>query len=239
MLRALFAFSPETPRHSAESLARHIGLPLSSTYRYLAVLREARLIVEDKRGSFILGPRMIELAQAAHAGSDLADIARPTVKQLTKKLGRTIILVRRSGDVAVCILRALSPIGARLSFDVGAATPLHRGAAPKVILAHCPPQDRKALLDDLAASSPDFQLQRPQFESELEAIRMRGWAESDGEITRAINSMAVAIFDNRQNPVAAIACVWSKNDPVPATVDNALAQLRAAADEIGRTYSLF
>ncbi len=58
ILRALLAFSTDRPRHSAESLSEQIGVPLSSTYRYIGILREADLIDED-------GPRLVRTRRAS------------------------------------------------------------------------------------------------------------------------------------------------------------------------------
>jgi DNA-binding IclR family transcriptional regulator len=195
VLRALLAFSVDRPRHSAESLAEAIGLPLSSTYRYLAILREAELIDEEGRGSFVLAPRVIGLAQAARAGTDLASIARPYMRRLSQETGETVILVRRSGDRAVCIERVESSSRIRLSFDVGTALPLHRGASPKMLLAHLPPAELDAMLGDLVAHEPGFGAQRNVLLKELAVIRDRGWTESHQEITPHVYAVAVGIFD--------------------------------------------
>ncbi|CAN5265333.1 IclR family transcriptional regulator [soil metagenome] len=195
VLRALLAFSVDTPRHSAESLAETIHLPLSSTYRYLAILREARLIDDDGRGSFVLAPRVIGLAQAARAGTDLASIARPHMRRLSQETGETVILVRQSGDRAVCIERVESSSRIRLSFDVGTALPLHRGAAPKMLLAHLPSGERDVTLDDLVVREPGFGARRKALLNELAVIKDRGWAESHEEITPHVYAVAVGIFD--------------------------------------------
>src|SRR6187402_2186750 len=97
VLRALLAFSPERPRHTAESLADCIGLPLSSTYRYLNILKEAALIEEERRGCFVLAPRVLGLAQALRAGTGLVSIARPRLRSLSQETGETVMLLRRSG----------------------------------------------------------------------------------------------------------------------------------------------
>ena len=195
VLRALLAFSITTPRHTAETLASEIGAPLSSTYRYLAILREARLVEDDGRGSVVLAPRVIGLAQAARAGTDLASVARPFMKLLSRETGETVILIRRSGDRAICIERAEPTSRIRLTFDVGTALPLHRGAGPKLLLAHLPATDCNAILNAVVASQPAFSLQRKQLLNELVTIRKNGWSEARSEITPDVYAIAVGIVD--------------------------------------------
>jgi DNA-binding IclR family transcriptional regulator len=236
VLRALLAFSVDKPRHSAESLAEQIGLPLSSTYRYLAILRETELIDEDGRGSFVLAPRVIGLAQAARAGTDLASVARPHMKRLSQETGETVILVRRSGDRAVCIERVESSSRIRLTFEVGTAQPLHRGAAPKLLLAHLPSPECDATLNDAVARDPGFAAHRKALVSELAVIREQGWAESRAEITPHVYAAAVGIFD-----VTGVVAALSFVAPVFRTPRASQVRLRAhlqeAAEAITKAYA--
>lgn len=194
ILRALFAFSAAQPRHSAESLSEHLAMPLSSTYRYIAILRDANIIDEDGRGMFSLTPRVISLAQAARAGTDLASIARPHMQLVESDVGETVILLRRSGDRAVCIERVESSSRIRLSFEVGTALPLHRGAGPKLLLANESPAEIEHALDEIERRDPAFSTKNTSFMRELKAIRTRGWSESRAEITPHVYAVAAGIF---------------------------------------------
>ena len=208
VLRALLAFSVDTPRHTAESLAASIGLPLSSTYRYLNILKEAALIDEEARGCFVLAPRVLGLAQAACAcaGTSLVSIARPRLRSLSQQIGATVMLVRRSGNRAVCLERFDATSRFQMTFEVGVALPLHRGAAPKMLLAHLPAAQIEATLDDAVAHDPAFAPHRTALRDELVTIRQQGWAESCAEITPHVVSGAVGILDDG-SVVAAVSFV--------------------------------
>jgi DNA-binding IclR family transcriptional regulator len=236
VLRALLAFSVDRPRHSAESLAAAIGLPLSSTYRYIAILRETGLIDEDKRGCFVLASRVIGLAQAARAGTDLVSVARPYMRRLSHETGETVHLVRRSGDRAVCIEKVESSSRIRVKFRVGTALPLHRGAAPKMLLAHLSPEERDATLGDLVALEPDFGAQRNALLSELALIRDRGWAESQNEITPHVYAVAVGVFD-RTGVVATLSVVAPESRTPHASQIKLRGHLVAIASDVTRAYA--
>jgi DNA-binding IclR family transcriptional regulator len=236
ILRALLAFSVDKPRHSAESLADQIGLPLSSTYRYIGILREAELIDEDGRGSFVLAPRVIGLAQAARAGTDLASIARPHMKRAAQEAGETVILVRRSGDRAVCIERVESSSRIRLTFEVGTALPLHRGAGPKLLLAHLPAEECDTVLDDALARDPALAGQRKSLQRELAVIREQGWSESRGEITPHVYSAAVGIRD-ANGVVAAVSFVAPAFRMPKASQIKLREHLQQTAVDITRAYA--
>lgn len=236
ILRALLAFSTERPRHSAESLSEQIGVPLSSTYRYIGILREAELIDEDGRGSFILAPRVIGLAQAARAGTDLASIARPHMKRLAQDAGETVILLRRSGDRAVCIERAESLSRIRLTFEVGTALPLHRGAGPKLLLAHQPSAEIEQLLDDVVARDPGFGAHRKGLMRELATIRDEGWSESHAEITPHVYAVAAGIRDGN-GVVATISFVAPAFRTPKASQINLREKLQRTAALVSKAYS--
>lgn len=236
ILRALLAFSIDKPRHSAESLSEQIGVPLSSTYRYIGILREADLIDEDGRGSFILAPRVIGLAQAARAGTDLASIARPFMKRIAHDVGETVILLRRSGDRAVCIERAESSSRIRLTFEVGLALPLHRGAACKLLLANLPPAESEAILDDIVARDAAFGPQRRTLTRELATIREQGWSESRGEITPHVYAVAAAVTDP-SGIVAAMSFVAPAFRTPKANQIKLREQIERAAADISKAYS--
>jgi DNA-binding IclR family transcriptional regulator len=236
ILRALLAFSTDRPRHSAESLSEQIGVPLSSTYRYIGILREADLIDEDGRGSFVLAPRVIGLAQAARAGTDLASIARPYMKRASQDIGETVILLRRSNDRAVCIERAESSSRIRLTFEVGTALPLHRGAAPKLLLAHQPPAEIETLLDDAVLRDPSFAPHRRLLMRELATIREQGWAESRAEITPHVYAVAVAVRDS-SGVIAAISFVTPAFRTPKASQIRLREHLQQVATGISKAYS--
>jgi DNA-binding IclR family transcriptional regulator len=71
-LQLLLCFDAERPRAAVIALARAAGLPLSSAYRHLALLREVGLVEEDGGGLYRITPRVHALARAADGASPLA-----------------------------------------------------------------------------------------------------------------------------------------------------------------------
>ena len=236
VLRALLAFSIATPRHTAETLANQIGAPLSSTYRYLGILRDTGLVEDDGRGSFALAPLVIGLAQAARAGTDLASVARPYMELLARDTGETVILIRCSGDRAVCIERAESTSRIRLTFEVGTALPLHRGAGPKLLLAHLSAADCTTTLDAVVASTPAFASRRKELLRELGIIRKHGWSESRAEITPHVYAVAVGLVEADRGIAALSIVAPSFRTPRPMQI-NLRKALQTTAAVITSAYS--
>lgn len=187
-------FDPQRPVATVETLAAVAGVPKSTGYRYVSLLRETGFLAENGRGGYHLGPRVFRLARAAEAAMSVRDIAQPFMDTLCEATGETVILVRRVGDHAVCFGRAESPRHVRLSFEVGAALPLHLGASPKLLLAHLPARERDDYLARTARTDPELRSRLARFELELERIRASGVAFSSAEITRDVWAVAAPLW---------------------------------------------
>ena len=235
VLRALLAFTLDRPRHTAESLADCIGLPLSSTYRYLNILKEAALIDEESRGCFVLAPRVLGLAQAARAGTGLISIARPRLRSLSQETGEAVLLLRRSGNRAVCLERFDATARFQLTFEVGMSGPLYRGAAPKMLLAHLPQAEIEATLDDAVARDPSFAPHRTALRDELAMIREQGFAESYSEISPHVVSGAVGIAGD-DGIIAAVTFVAPIFRTPKAVQIRLMQHLQRAAADISRAF---
>jgi DNA-binding IclR family transcriptional regulator len=203
VLRTLLAFSEQRPTATAEDLAQAVGVPLSSAYRYISLLREVGLIEEGVERTYHVSARVIPLARAAQQANGLDEIIQPVLRRLARDSGEAALVVRRFDDMAVCVNRVESSHPIRLSFEVGHPMPLRCGAAAKVLLAAMPAEERADYLDRVAASDAEFARQRTSFEAELATIADRGWSESSAVVDRGIWAAAAPISDG-ENVVAAL-----------------------------------
>ena len=131
-LQLLLCFDAARPRAGVPALAKAAGLPLSSAYRHLALLRELGLVEEDRGGLYRVTPRIHALARAADAASSLVVAARPHLERLAASTGAVAVLFRLLGDVCVAVdaVEPRRPI--HLSGLSGRSFPLHRGAPSKL-----------------------------------------------------------------------------------------------------------
>ena len=67
VLDVLLLFNQSRPTLKAEEIGNLINAPRSSTYRYIRTLRERGLLQKTADGGFALGPRTLQLAQAARS----------------------------------------------------------------------------------------------------------------------------------------------------------------------------
>jgi DNA-binding IclR family transcriptional regulator len=204
VLQLLLCFDAARPRAAVTELARAAGLPLSSAYRHLALLREQGLVEEDGGGRYRMTPRVHALARAADAASPLVAAAQPILARLAGETGATAVLFRIFGDVAVAAAAVEPRRPAHLSGVSGRSFPLHKGAPCKLLLASLPATVRAAVLDRIERADPAERALRRQREAELVLIRRRGYAESDGEVDPGMWAVAAPVTQKRRT----IASLW-------------------------------
>ena len=199
LLTLLDQFSTERPTHTVEGLSEAIGVPRSTVYRLVSLLKAYELLEQAGESKYQLGPKAIMMGYVARSTVDLADVWRPGLEQLAGESRETALVLRRIGDAAVCVDRVECDHPVRLSFDVGKAMPLHTGAGAKVLLSGSPAELRDRYLE--AAVPPG---QRARLRAELESIAVRGWGESHAEVDPGIWAVAAPILADREGRCLAI-----------------------------------
>lgn len=181
-LQMLLWFDENHTEARVPDLAAAAGVPTSTAYRYVALLREMGLLEDGTRGRYHVSPRVYGLTRAADTAGGLVLRARPFMKRLAADTGETVVLVRLLGDIALAVDQMETDPPTRLAYAPGRTMPLTAGAPAKMLLASLPATTREAFLDRLAAQDPDFARRRPAWESELIRVRRQDWAESSHEV---------------------------------------------------------
>ena len=173
-------------------IARSTDLGPSTVSRLLATLADAGLVrrVPDS-GRFRLGPRLVELGNAALARVDLRELGRPHLLALTAATGETATLSLPSGDGTITVDFVQSPSSVRSVAEVGRPSIPHATATGKVLLAHggTVPAGR------LAAYTPHTITDRTALAAEIARTRKRGWAQAVGEREVDLNALAAPVAD--------------------------------------------
>jgi DNA-binding IclR family transcriptional regulator len=199
LLALLDQFTTERPTHTVEGLSEAIGVPRSTVYRLVSLLKAHELLEQAGDSRYQLGPKAIMMGYVARSTVDLADIWRPGLERLAAATSETSLVLRRIGDAAVCVDRVECDHPVRLSFDVGKAMPLHTGAGAKVLLSAAPAEARERYIE--AAVPPD---QQQRLRAELDTIAIRGWGESYAEVDPGIWAVAAPILADRDGRCLAI-----------------------------------
>jgi DNA-binding IclR family transcriptional regulator len=119
---------------SLGDLVGSTGLARPTVHRLAVALEVHGLVRRDDEGRFALGLTLVRLGRAASDGMPLAEAARPALLALRDETGESVQLYVRQGGDRVCILSLESPHGLRTIVPLGAALPLGKGSAGRVLL---------------------------------------------------------------------------------------------------------
>jgi DNA-binding IclR family transcriptional regulator len=195
VLQVLLQFTQSRPHATISELAEEIGVPLSTCYRYVRLLREIGLLEEGERSTYHVTPQIMHVARAAQVANNLARVARPYLERVAEQVDETVMLIQAYGPSAVCVESIESRRPVRLSFEAGHTMPLGDGASAKLLLACMGPTEWTARLDERAATEPSFATRRRALEQELPQIAERGWATSLAEVEEGVWACSAAIRD--------------------------------------------
>src|SRR3989338_11244827 len=149
-LRILLSFEPERQTQTLLQISERTSIPPTSLYRFLETLERYGFIRADKEGRlYRLGPIVFRLGMLCHDSVDLRETAKPEMEKIAELTGESVFLTVRDGRSSVCIECAEGKHWIRLTQRIGAALPLHAGAAAKVLLAYMPEPERQNMLGTL------------------------------------------------------------------------------------------
>lgn len=201
-LDILSAFDLSHPELSAVDISQRLGLPLSSTYKYIELLsRKGFLARKTGTRKFTLGIMIPKLGYAFSSSMNLIDIAIPHMRSLSKLSGETVLLTVVNGWDAVCIEKVETDRLIRLSLEKGISLPLHAGASSKILMAY----KEDAFLEDMFKYSgfksftKNTITELNQLKREMKKIRKEGYAFSDSEVDLMARAISAPIFDHKGN----------------------------------------
>jgi DNA-binding IclR family transcriptional regulator len=223
----------------AAQIAARLGLPRSTVYRLLGILRDHGFVThlaEEQRWG--LGLAAYELGSAYSRQEPLQRLARPLVHRLVDTTTQNAHLAVLRGRDVFYVLEDRAPHRPLLITDVGVRLPAVTTASGRAMLARLPPRQIRALYPTAAALEPALgPAAGPATVSELRgmlvAVRARGYATEEGSITLGLSSVAQAVLDPNGHPVAAVAVTYDSATP-DVEVEILVDAVRRTADRIGR-----
>jgi DNA-binding IclR family transcriptional regulator len=171
---------------------------------------------------FGLGPAAFEVGSGYARQEPLQRIARRPLADLVDRVAQSAHLAILHGREVLYVVEERAPGRPPLVTDVGVRLPAHLTASGRAILALLPASQVRALYPS-AAAFVDRHGRGPRTLSALRTVltdtRQRGYAVEDGEVTPGLASVAVAVLDHNQHPVAAVAVTHPEDSDSPGLPD--------------------
>jgi DNA-binding IclR family transcriptional regulator len=188
-------------------LSAALGLPKNAVFRITNTLRARGYLSRDpKTLRFALSDRLIQVSQPRVEKRGLIETAMEPMRTLRDATRETVQIGRRFGAEGVILeqVEGLHPL--RISVDPGLRFPLYNNAPGKLLLAHLPDPERRAMIErlDLAPSTPRTITDRRELERECGRIRDQGWSADHAEADEGIHCVAAPISGARSEVVAVL-----------------------------------
>jgi len=184
-LAVLRAFEGASQGLSLSMLAVSTGLYESTILRLLDSLMTAGFVKRLPDGRYVVGPKVLPLAQMYRQSFRLADYALPRLRQLAAESQECAGLYVREGEHRVCLHHVQPQRTVRTHVLEGEMFPLDRGAAGRLILA----------LDEGLPGKPYTQ------------IRQQGYAVTRQERDPESAAIACPVFTQENRLLGAISLV--------------------------------
>ncbi len=188
-------------------VSRESGLHPSTTFHLLRTLARLGYVEQDETTRhYHPASKIFHLAAWAWTEDQLVRITSPLLAEMARETGETSHLaVLERGEVIV-VSKTDGSSQVRLVDRVGYPRPAHCTAIGKVLLAHLPEAELKALLDrhELRPFTPKTITAVPILEQELVRVRNQGYAFDDEEHIQGIRCLAVPVRNFTTHVVAAL-----------------------------------
>lgn len=245
LTRGLDALTVLNSRDGAtvSEVAQEIRLPRTTVYRILETLCNAGFVFRDAADDRYR--LTIEVRRLRHADDDawVSQIAKPRIDALGRDIVWPVSIATLSGSTM--ILRESTDHDTPLAierYSAGFRVPLLASAAGRAFLAHCPEEERTALIDILARSNREddklARAPRTELQRMLAEIKREGYATST-KTRRLVDEVSLALPVNSRDRVFASLTVRFITSAVPlkTALERFLPKLRQCAADIGTLYS--
>lgn len=206
-LEVLGSFDAQHVRQNLSQISRRTGMPVATCYRLLRDLAEWGAVARGEDGSYTVGPRIAQLGLLAPLERGLRQTAAPYMQDVLFATRQIVNLFILDGTEALLLDRiAGTRVGAPIARP-GDRLPLHTSAGGKVLLAHGPAALVDAAALRLTPETRQSIADRPRLDEELDRVRERGYATTEGEHSSGAYGLAVPVRGVEGEVIAALGIV--------------------------------
>ncbi len=205
-VRLLGSFSGEEDELGITTLATRLRLAKSTVHRLATTLTSSRFLEQNSEtGKYRLGLALFELGALVRRRMDVANEARPKLRELLEKTGETVQLGIVDHFSVLYVYEMESRRAIRMAAAVGARAPLHCTAVGKVLLASQPQDYVKQVLElGLTSYTPKTMTRREPVLAMLAEVNARDYATDDEESEIGLRAIASPVRNHTGTVIAAV-----------------------------------
>ncbi|TCM66652.1 IclR family transcriptional regulator [Acinetobacter calcoaceticus] len=210
----LESFGTDRHRLNISMAAERTGMTRAAARRHLLSL-EYLGYLESDANYFYLSPKVLKFSGAYLGGAHLPKISQPLLNQLTQSSSLIYSIMVLDGYEAITIARSsahqqtdrVNPYGLHL----GNRLPAHATSAGKMLLAHLDATQQRHWLEQhpLQRLTKYSHTDNAQFLALLDEVKNQDWCYSSEEHELGVHALAVPIYNQNTQVVAALNIVSS------------------------------
>ena len=238
-IRLLTSFNGDEDELAITTLAQRLGLAKSTVHRLASTLTSAGFLEQNSQtGRYRLGVALFELGALVRRRMDVANEARPHLRELLEKTGETVQPGIVDHYSVLYVYEMESRRAIRMAAAVGGRGPLHCTAIGKVLLASQPADFVRETLERGLTGFTDKTVTRREAVLELlDEVRGRDYAIDDEESEVGLRAIAAPVRNHNGLVIAALgvaAPVQRMNKKVmQTTVPTVMAIAQAVSSRLG------
>ena len=223
---------------SISALATEIKIPPSTAHRICATLERSGLITRLRRGYYLPGPTLLQLATPGSLNRVLVALGRSVIKNVAKQTGCTVHLGVFENGMVTYLLKTGRERAAIFTKE-GTQLEAYCTGIGKVLLAGLPESD----LEEYLATGPFIPLTPNTLtdvralRTALHAVQAQGYATDNAEMDANLSCLAVPILDKERRVLAALSISKRQAPFRPDQLMVHLDSLRAAANLLARRWA--
>ena len=187
------------------AIAQRIGLAKSTTSRILGTLEEWNVVERTAENKFVIGPGLYRLVEHQPLPSTLKALIRPTIEEIAAATGEATLLVVRDNSEALYLDSVPGTHAVQVREWAGERVPLNLTSGGKMLLAHAEESFIKQYLaSPLQDHTPHSVSDPKKLAIQLELIRERGVAITDGEYDDEVAGVTIPVKNDKGAVIAGI-----------------------------------
>lgn len=204
-LLVLSAFSEQKQSQSITEISKITGLSRAAVRRCLYTLVQTGYARQENTG-FMLEPKVLTLGYAYLSSTSIVDAAQPFLDRIRNQLHESSSIGVMEDDQVFYVGRSEATRVMSMSLRVGSRLPAYCTSMGRVILANMPKDKVESILDktELKAYTNKTITTKSALLTVLEETKKLGYSIVDQELEEGLRSIAVPVFDQQNNVVAAI-----------------------------------
>ena len=219
----------------AAEIARNLGIPVTTTLRIMTTLHLDGF-ARKHEGRYELGPVLIQLGNAALAGTEIRELALPLLQKLTSQLDETSHLAIPCDDRSLIVAVEDSPHPLGAASRPGFLAELHCSSTGKIFLSYL---HRDRLAEIVVETHPTRRTAQTlttlnQLKREVQVTLKRGYSVDNEEFNLGVRCLAAPVFDADGGVMAALGITAATVRFSKERIPEVATKVRAVAAELSQ-----